>query len=128
MSSAQNLTTFLTPLADRKPRSVNAIDVRDLTSYADTLIIIEASSKRQVTAIAEHMISKLKNQKITPLGMEGVKEGEWTLLDYGDVIIHIFESQTKQMYDLEGFWADAPRIDISQFGLTPPEQEDFDDD
>ncbi len=110
-----DLKKYLAPAFERKAISVSAIDVKRLTSYTDTLIIIEASSSRQVTAIAEHVIKSLKALKIQALGLEGVKEGEWALLDYGDVIIHVFESKTKAFYDLEGLWADARRIDLSGF-------------
>jgi ribosome-associated protein len=110
-----DLKKYLAPAFERKAISVSAIDVKRLTSYTDTLIIIEASSSRQVTAIAEHVIKSLKALKIQALGLEGVKEGEWALLDYGDVIIHVFESKTKAFYDLEGLWADARKIDLSGF-------------
>jgi ribosome-associated protein len=110
-----DLKKYLAPAFERKAISVSAIDVKRLTSYTDTLIIIEASSSRQVTAIAEHVIKSLKALKIQALGVEGVKEGEWALLDYGDVIIHAFESKTKAFYDLEGLWADARKIDLSGF-------------
>jgi ribosome-associated protein len=74
-----------------------------------------------VTSIAEHIIKNLKAQKISPIGAEGVKEGEWALLDYGDVIIHVFESRIKDYYNLEGLWADAPLIDLSGFKTEPEE-------
>jgi ribosome-associated protein len=109
------LESFLVPAFERKALSITAIDVRKLTSYADTIIIIEGSSQRQVSGIAEHIIKSLKDKKIKALGTEGVKEGEWALLDYGDVIIHVFESQAKSFFNLEGLWDDAPRIDLSTY-------------
>ncbi len=115
-----DLKKYLIPAFDRKVKSITAIDVKQLTSYADTLIIIEGNSQRQVTAIAEHLIQDLKRQKTKALSVEGVKSGEWALLDYGDVIIHIFESEKKFFYDVEGLWADAPRIDLSQFDNSDP--------
>lgn len=110
-----DLKKYLIPLFERKTKSVSAIEVKEFTSYTDTLIIVEAASQRQTNSIAEHLIKNLKNLKIKPLGMEGVKEGQWALLDYGEVIIHIFESEKKAFFDLEGLWADAPRIDLSEF-------------
>ncbi len=121
-----DLKKYLVPAFERKAVSITALDVSQLTSYADILIIIEALSSRQVTAIAGHMVKKLKAQKIESLGAEGVKSGDWALLDYGHVVIHIFDSETKALYDLEGFWSDAPRIDLSQ--LAPPESREDDDD
>lgn len=110
----KDLETYLVPAFERKAKSITAIDVRQLTSYADTIVIIEGNSNRQVTSIAEHLIKELKAKKITALGAEGVKEGEWALLDYGDTIIHIFEIQASEFFNLDGLWVDAPRIDLSK--------------
>ncbi len=110
-----NLKKYLIPAFERKAKSIIAIDVKEFTSYTDTLVIIEGSSTRQVTAIAEYLIKSLKDRKIKAIGVEGVKDGEWALIDYGDVIIHVFESEKKSFYDIEGLWADAPRIDLSEF-------------
>ncbi len=118
---ADHLKKYLIPAFERKAKSIIAIDVRKLTSYTDTLIIIEANSQRQVTSIAEHVIKRLKEEKISAIGAEGVKEGEWALLDYGDVIIHVFESKIKDYYNLEGLWADAPLMDLSGFEAEPEE-------
>ena len=117
---------YLTPIVDRKAKSITAIDVRKMTSYTDMIVIVEGGSGRQVTSIAEHIIKAMKTKKIKVYGMEGIKEGEWALLDYGHIIIHVFESKAKEFYDLEGLWSDAPRIDLSQFGsiLDPEDIED----
>ncbi|WP_457553040.1 ribosome silencing factor [Desulfobacula sp.] len=126
VSPGDDLKAYLAPVFERKAKSITAIDVRKFTSYTDTLIIIEGHSQRQVTAIAEHLIKHLKDQKKKAIGVEGVKEGKWALLDYGEVIIHIFEPEKKAFYDIEGLWADAQRIDLSQFkqGDEPEEEED----
>ncbi|MBT3176354.1 MAG: ribosome silencing factor [Desulfobacula sp.] len=113
-----DLKKYLIPAFERKAASIVAIDVKKFTSYTDTLVIIEGNSKRQVTSIAQHLIKTLKGLKIKTIGAEGVKEGEWALLDYGDVIIHVFESAKKSFYDVEGLWADAPRIDLTAFKDT----------
>ncbi|MBU8849784.1 MAG: ribosome silencing factor [Desulfobacterales bacterium] len=115
VTTKNDLKKYLIPAFERKATSIAAIDVKQLTSYTDTLVIIEANSRRQVTSIAEHLIKSLKGRGIKAVGVEGVKDGEWALLDYGEVIIHIFQSETKSFYDLEGLWADASRIDLSEF-------------
>lgn len=122
-----DLKKYLVPAFERKPTSIVAIDVKKFTSYTDSIVILEARSHRQVTAIAEHLIKSLKEQKINPIGVEGVKEGEWALLDFGDAIFHVFESEKKSFYDIEGLWADAPRIDLSQFKHAVKSQEDQDE-
>ena len=86
------------------------LDVRELTSYADVLIVCSGRSNRQVTAIAENIQVALKKQKIRPLSVEGMKEGHWVLIDYGHVIFHIFYEPVREFYDLEGLWADADKI------------------
>ena len=94
----------------KKAMDVVALDVRELTSYTDVFIICSGSSSRQVSAIAEHIQSELKRQKIKPVSVEGAKEGQWLLLDYGQVIIHVFHESARNFYDLEGLWADARRL------------------
>ncbi len=88
-----------------------ALDVHQLTSFADVFIICSGRSSRQVNAIAEHIKVDLKKRKIRPLSVEGVKDGQWVLLDYGHVIIHIFYDPVREFYDLEGLWVDAERIE-----------------
>ena len=110
-----NAEHFLTAAFQRKPEKVVALDVRGLTSYTDTIIIITAGSARQVTAIAEHIYMEMKAQGHMPLGTEGIKEGSWALLDFADVLIHVFDRETDRFYNLEGLWADAPRLDLSAF-------------
>jgi len=83
-----------------------------LASFADSFIICSGRSHRQVAAIAEFVEGKLKGLGIRALGVEGIKEGHWVLMDYGDVIIHIFYEPIRTFYDLEGLWADAKRIDF----------------
>ena len=110
-----NPDKFLTAAFQRKPEKVVALDVRGLTSYTDTIIIITATSARQVTAIAEHIYIEMKKEEIMPLGMEGIKEGTWALLDFSDVLVHVFDRESSEFYNLEGLWADAPKIDIASF-------------
>ncbi len=126
----QEYLPYITPIFDRKPKSVTVLHVEAMTSYTDMVVVVEAGSSRQVTALAEHVVKTLKGENISVLGTEGVKGGEWALLDFGHLIIHVFESQAKDFYDIEGLWSDAPRVDISQFGILegPGNEDDEDDD
>lgn len=117
-TTLEEITPYLTPIFQRKPLSVAALDVRELTSYTDTVIIVEAASHRQTVSLAEHIITSMKKEKKLVVGSEGVKEGEWALLDYGHVIIHVFETDAKDFYDLDGLWSDAPRLDLSEFDAS----------
>ena len=105
------LDLYVKAALGKKAMNLVALDVRDLTSFADVFIICSGRSNRQVKAIAEHIQVDLKKQKIKPLSVEGVGDGHWVLLDYGHVIIHIFYDPVREFYDLEGLWMDARRIE-----------------
>ncbi len=105
-----SLDLYVKAALGRKALGLVVLDVRELTSVADAFIICSGSSNRQVTAIAEFIITELKKAGIKPLSVEGKKEGHWVLLDYGHVIIHVFYESVRNFYDLEGLWVDAKRI------------------
>lgn len=107
-----SINLFIKAVSGRKAERIVAMDVRGLTSVADAFIICSGRSSRQVTAIADFVEQDLKKQKIRPLSVEGKKEGQWVLLDYGHVIIHIFYDPIREVFDLEGLWADAKRLEI----------------
>jgi len=104
------LDLYIKAVLGRKAMNVVALDVAELTSYADVFIICSGRSNRQVSAIAEYIQTDLKKHKIKPLSVEGTKDGHWVLLDYGHVIIHVFYEPVREFYDLEGLWVDARRI------------------
>jgi ribosome-associated protein len=104
------LNLFVKAVLGRKALDVVMLDVAELTSLADTFIICSGRSNRQVSAIAEFIRTDLKKNDLTPLSVEGLKEGHWVLMDYGHVVIHVFYDPVRRFYDLEGLWADAPRI------------------
>jgi ribosome-associated protein len=106
------LDFFFQAVLGKKAMHVVALEVRELTSIADAFIICSGRSNRQVSAIAEHIERELRGHKIKPLSVEGTGEGHWVLMDYGNVIIHVFLESVREFYDLEGLWSDAPRIPI----------------
>ena len=108
--SDPDLDLFVKAVLGRKALDVVMLDVSVLTSLADTFIICSGRSNRQVSAIGEHIRTELKKEGIVPLSIEGLKEGHWVLMDYGSVVIHVFYDPVRSFYDLEGLWADAPRI------------------
>lgn len=105
-----SIDLFVNAVLGKKARQVVMLDVQVMTTVADTFIICSARSNRQVTAIAEYISTHLKKQGKKVLNIEGRKEGHWVLMDYGDVIIHIFLEPLRSFYDLEGLWGDARRI------------------
>ena len=104
------LDVYIDAILGKKALNIVVLDVGELTSYADVFIFCSGRSNRQVIAIAEHIQTDLKQHKIIPLSVEGIKEGHWVLLDYGHVIIHVFYEPVREFYDLEGLWVDAKRI------------------
>jgi len=109
-----SLKPFIDALLERKSIYPILLDISGLTSYADYLLISSARSNRQVKAIAEHIERTLKKQKIKALHVEGLKDGHWVLMDYGDIIIHIFYEPERQFYDLEGLWSDVEPVAIDE--------------
>ena len=106
-----SLDFYIEAILGKKALNVVALDVSELTSYADVFIFCSGRSNRQVGAIADHIKSSLrKNHKIKPISVEGTKDGHWVLMDYGHVIIHVFYEPVREFYDLEGLWIDAKQI------------------
>ncbi len=104
------LDLYVQAALGRKAEAVVVLDVHELTSIGDVFIICSGRSNRQVSAIADHIHRFLKDSDIRPLSIEGRKEGLWVLMDYGNVIMHIFYEETRSFYDLEGLWVDAKRL------------------
>ena len=96
----------------RKAKDLIILNVRELSSFADYFIICSGTSDRQVQAIAESIQENLKENGILPLGVEGERIGKWVLMDYEDIIVHIFYEPIREFYDIERLWSDAPRMEI----------------
>lgn len=88
------------------------LDVHELASYTDFILVVSGRSDRQVAAIAEGIAEALGRELVKPIGTEGVRGGQWSLLDFGDLIVHVFYHPLRDFYDLESFWVDAPRVHI----------------
>ncbi len=97
---------------DKKAEDVTVLDVRGLTSYADYFVVVTADSDRQASAIADHVEQILKQAGVAKVGVEGYQAGRWILVDYGDVVAHVMNRESRGFYDLEGLWADAPRFRV----------------
>jgi ribosome-associated protein len=119
---AQSLNLYIQAVLGKKAIDLVVLDLRKLSSIADVFIICSGRSNRQVAAIAEHIQVDLKKHGITPLSVEGKKQGHWVLLDYGHVIIHVFYEPVRSFYDLEGLWIDAERIETKTLVHTNEEK------
>ena len=99
---------------ERKALSPVLMDVGKLTSIADYFLIASGNSTRQVQAIGRHMARRMREEGFRAYGIEGEQEGQWILMDYGDIIVHIFYDPVREFYDLEGFWIEATRIESDE--------------
>ncbi|HBI15714.1 MAG TPA: ribosome silencing factor [Desulfobulbaceae bacterium] len=95
---------------DTKAEDLVILEVRGLTSFSDYFVIMSGRSTRHVQGLAEAIGEELSAKRISSNNCEGLKEGLWVLIDYNDVIVHIFYKETRDFYDLDGLWHDAPRI------------------
>ena len=95
---------------ERKALDPVMLKVSDMTTVSDFFIIAGGSSSRQVQAIARHLTKSMKENGLNCYGVEGEKEGHWVLMDYGDVIVHIFYEPYRELYDLESLWIESSRI------------------
>ncbi len=94
---------------DKKAYNVVLLEIGEVVSYADFFLICSGKSTVQVRAIVDEIEQGLRQRGIRPLHIEGKSEGRWVLLDYDDVIIHVFHEESRQMYDIERLWYDVPR-------------------
>lgn len=107
MNNKELIDTTLKALDDIKAIDVIVFEVSKLTSISDYMIIASGKSKRQVAALADKVIETAKENGVKPLGVEGKTEGEWVLVDLGDIIVHIMYPETREYYQLEKLWGAA---------------------
>lgn len=117
-SSEKKSLACVSAALEKKATDIVLLKMGGVVSYADYFLICGGRSDRQVRAIAQSIEEELKKLGHRTLGIEGVSQGKWVLLDYGDVIIHIFQESVRRFYDLEGLWIDAPRVDIENELVT----------
>ena len=120
------LDLIVNAMLQRKVIAPVLLDVQELTSVADYFVICSGSSNRQVAAIAQTIHKELKKHKFKPLSIDGIKDGQWVLMDFGHVVIHIFYDPVRNFYDLEGLWTDAARVvtpGLEKFRATMTDQE-----
>jgi len=112
LSSQAMVNIAVLAAEDKKSVDVTVLDIRKITVIADYFIICSGRSKPQVQAIAENIMEKMDSEGVTALRREGFREGEWVLLDFGDVVVHVFQDAVRQFYNLERLWGDAPVVGV----------------
>ena len=87
------------------------LDLRGLSTITDYFVICSAESRRQIKALAEHVAAQLANDGLRATHVEGLDDPSWVVIDYFDAIVHIFDPETRELYNIEKLWGDAPRVD-----------------
>ncbi len=104
---------------ERNAQAPLVLDIGELTSFADVFVLLSGRSDRQVRAIADAVVDALREADDAPLGVEGLDDGRWVLIDCNDVVVHVFEPEMRDLYALERLWSDAPVVDLIELGLDP---------
>ena len=114
--TTEELTACLVRTLDKRlATDVRVLEVGALTSIADRFVIASGNSTTQVKALADYAEEALREQGVVPLREEGYSSAQWVLLDYGYVVLHLFQQNTRQFYDLEHLWADATDLPIAPY-------------
>ena len=98
---------------EKKGIDIRILDVRELAGYTDFFLLCSGSSDRQVQAISRHIEETLKKDRgVRPLGTEGLRDGRWALLDYGDFVVHVFLDSVREFYNFDRLWGAAPEVPV----------------
>lgn len=100
----KNLHCILSSLEESKAEDVVTIDIRGKSPLADYMVIASGRSQRHVSALADHLLFALKDREAVYAKVEGLSEGDWVLIDIGDIIVHLFRPETRDFYNLEKMW------------------------
>ena len=112
-ASSLELARFAAQAAlDKKAEDLVVLDVRGLSSFTDFFVIMSGRSTRHVKGLAQAVDAALRHKNVKDGNTEGLGEGHWVLLDYNDVIVHIFYNEDRNFYNIEGLWHDAPRVEM----------------
>ncbi len=118
MTSLELVKDIVHILDQKKGMNIQAIKVRDLTIVADYFVIAGATSTTHVKSLADEVEYQIKkDDEISPARVEGYGSASWVLIDYGEVIVHIFNPEAREFYKLERLWADGEPVDLSEFGI-----------
>ena len=121
MTQDEMLRTIIKTLDNKKAESIKAIKITDLTILADYFVIANGTSTTHTKTLAEEVEYQLSQNGVEPNSTEGYNGSSWVILDYGDIVVHVFYKETRDYYQLERLWADGEKIDIERF-LTEGDQ------
>jgi ribosome-associated protein len=98
-------------LEDAKTQNIAVLDVRKISDFTDYMVIATGTSNRHVQSSADKVVETLRGHGTRPVGIEGKQLGDWVLIDFGDVVVHLMREQTRDFYNLEKLWSDAKRVE-----------------
>lgn len=113
MQAEQLKDLVISALEDVKAQDVSVIDVRNRTSVTDYMVLASGTSNRHVKSLAESVVSEAKEQGVRANSVEGSNVSDWILVDLGDVVVHVMMPATREFYDLERLWRDAPDLGVA---------------
>jgi ribosome-associated protein len=111
-TARERATTIAIAALDKKAVGLEILDVAGKVDYADFLVIMTGRSDRHTQALAQGIEEALKKKGVRPMAIEGLPHGNWVLMDFGDVVVHVFQDEMRQLYDIEGLWLDARRLPV----------------
>jgi ribosome-associated protein len=106
------LKTIIEALEDKKAEDIKVIDISGISSVADYFVITNGTNKSQIQALADSVEEKLAATSVHPKNIEGYNGANWILMDYSDILVHIFDSESRGFYDLERMWRDGKNIEV----------------
>lgn len=118
MESFEKLTLFARYAEEKKAKDILAIELKDLTDIADYFLIASGTNERHVKTIAEHIETSVKKDGVLPYSVEGYNEGRWVIMDYRNIIVHVFLEHLRELYDLESLWIEAKRYKMTKDKTT----------
>ena len=98
-------------LEDAKTQNIAVLDVRKISDFTDYMVIATGTSNRHVQSSSDKVVETLRGHGMRPVGIEGKQLGDWVLIDFGDVVVHVMREQTRDFYNLEKLWSDAKRVE-----------------
>jgi ribosome-associated protein len=108
--TAQRVREAVAAAEDRKALDLKVLHLQKVSDFTDYFLICSGSNERQVQAIADAVQERLRANRVRPLHVEGYNRGQWVLLDYGDLVVHVFQEEPRRFYALERLWGDAPDV------------------
>ena len=108
--TAQRVREAVSAADDRKAMGLKVLHLQKVSDFTDYFLICSGTSERQVQAIADGVQERLRSQRLRPLHVEGYNRAQWVLLDYGDLVVHVFQEEPRRHYALERLWSDAPDV------------------